>query len=367
MTARNRLVRSALTALIVIGSALAQHNAARAAHTDVMDPRALPLGDGKVSTEPRRGYVFSCMTQFRGGGAQHAGSWIHGSTWDATSKIAVQGDVAWPSAAFSVSVAGEERHISGNGLPLGHTTGIFPVRAGDPAYAIDRNPNSIAAQQIMLSVPANPTLAATPACVPMGMIGVTMSGVALFNALDAAGRDAVAHEVQDRCNGHPERSGQYHYHGPTDCIPGASANNTLIGYALDGFGIYSSYDENGKEVTNADLDACHGRVSRIEWDGKSVTMYHYVLTREYPYSVGCFRGTPSRVAARGGPGSAGARPGGLPPGPPGGGRRPPPEAIAACSAAASGAPCRFTSPRGDAIVGTSRSPSGALACVPEPR
>ena len=367
--ARNRLARSALAAIIVTASALAQHDAVHAAHIDVLDPRALPLGDGKVSTEPRRGYVYSCMTQFRGGGAQHAGGWIHGSTWDATSKIAVQGDVAWPSAVFSVSVAGEERRIAGNGLPLAHTTGIFPVRASDPAYVIDRNPNSIGAQQVVLSVPANPTVAATPACVPMGMIGVTTSGVALFNALDAAGRDAVAHEVQDRCNGHPERSGQYHYHGPTDCLPGANANNTLVGYALDGFGIYSSYDENGKEITNADLDACHGRVSRIDWDGRPVTMYHYVLTREYPYSIGCFRGTPLRVAARGGPDSAvGSRPGGGPPGgPPGSARRPPPEAIAACNALASGAPCRFTSPRGDAIVGTCRSPSGALACVPEPR
>jgi hypothetical protein len=28
------------------------------------------------------------------------------------------------------------------------------------------------------------------------------------------------------------------------------------------------------------------------WDGKLVTMYHYVATREFPYVMGCFKGTP---------------------------------------------------------------------------
>jgi hypothetical protein len=195
------------------------------------------------------------------------------------------------------------------------------------------------------------------------MIGVALSGVAIFNALDAAGRDAVAHEVQDRCNGHPQMQGQYHYHGPTDCIPGATASNGLIGYALDGFGIYSSYDEGGRELTNADLDECHGRVSRIMWDGREVTLYHYVLTREYPYTVGCFRGSALRMPGREGNQAQG----GPPRQGPGGLRRPPEEAIDACAGSASGAQCRFTSPRGDAIAGTCRAPGGALACVPEMR
>lgn len=43
-----------------------------------LDAHALPLGDGKVSEVPMRGYVYSCMQRFRGGGAQHVGDWIHG-------------------------------------------------------------------------------------------------------------------------------------------------------------------------------------------------------------------------------------------------------------------------------------------------
>jgi hypothetical protein len=33
--------------------------------TDVLNNRALPLGDGKVSAEPMRGYVYPCRSQFR--------------------------------------------------------------------------------------------------------------------------------------------------------------------------------------------------------------------------------------------------------------------------------------------------------------
>lgn len=52
----------------------------------VLDSHALPLGDGKVSASPRRGYVYSCTTSFRGGGAQHDGNWINGITWNQSKK-----------------------------------------------------------------------------------------------------------------------------------------------------------------------------------------------------------------------------------------------------------------------------------------
>lgn len=253
---------------------------------------ALPLGDGKTSSGPMQGYVFPCMNRFRGGGAQHSGDWLGASSWEPSRKIHVQGDVPWPDAKFTITTADGIRRIVGNGLPLNHGTGIFPVEASDPAYRIDRNPNRIEAQQITLNLPLSPQIAAKASCLPMGMVGITTNGVAVFNALDDAGRDAVAHEVQDHCDGHPQKQGLYHYHGPSQCHGTETGNNTLVGYALDGFGIYSNRDENGKELTNADLDACHGRTSPIQWDGQQVTMYHYVLTREYPYTLGCFRGRP---------------------------------------------------------------------------
>jgi YHYH protein len=289
----------ALAMLAVAGEAAAKH--------DVLDVHHLPLGDGRISPSPQRGDVMACrMGPGRRGGARHAGSWIHGNTWDLTEKLHVQGRVMWPQARFTIRDTGAgrviSRRIEGNGLPLNTPTGRFPISRNDPAYRIDPNPNSIEAQQIALTLPAEPRIAPAPSCVPMGMIGIALNGVAIFNALDDAGRDAVAHEVQDLCDGHPQMRGEYHYHGPSPCLPDEAANEKLIGYALDGFGIYSMYDAQGNELTDADLDACHGRTSVVDWNGRRVAVYHYVLTREYPYTIGCFRGTPVRSSeARGRP------------------------------------------------------------------
>lgn len=277
---------------------------------DVLNPHALPLGDGKIRTTARRGYVMVCNTHFGdGGGAQRVGPWIHGDTWDLTEKLSIQGRVMWPQAQFEITTRGEDRLVSrviqGNGLPVDVPTGTFPVARSDPAFPIDFNPNSIRPQNIALTLPMDPELAAAPSCVPMGMIGVALNGVAIYNALDGGGRDAVAHEVQDLCNGHPQMEGQYHYHGPSACLPDQGGNEKLVGYALDGFGIYSVYDAQGRELTDADLDECHGRTSEVEWNGTRSTIYHYVLTREYPYTIGCFRGAPVRAPRISrGPGSA---------------------------------------------------------------
>ena len=321
-----------------------------------VDPHAIPLGDGKVSSAPRAGYVYSCMTNFRGGGAQHAGDWIRGSTWDETRKIAVQGAVSWPDARLSVRAAGDRRVVAGNGLPTSGTTGTFPVQRSDPAFEIDRNPNAIRSQGVSIELPAAPQLAAQPSCVPMGPVAITLNGVLLFNALDDAGRDAAAHEVQDRCNGHPERQGRYHYHGPSPCIPGIDQPNAVIGFAFDGFPITGLVGADGREYGNGDLDECHGRMDELRVDGKPVRTYHYAMTREYPYAVGCFRGTPVRLAAAGGPPAPGERPGRP---------MPPREAVQACEGRGPQAPCGFISPRGDEIRGVCGEPTpGVLACLP---
>ena len=69
----------------------------------------------------------------------------------------------------------------------------------------------------------------------MGIIGYMTNGVALYNALDAAGHDAAAHEVQDSCDGHPERQGEYHYHSLSRCVEKTEGDGKVIGYALTDF------------------------------------------------------------------------------------------------------------------------------------
>jgi hypothetical protein len=52
-------------------------------------------------------------------------------------------------------------------------------------------------------------------------------------------------------------------------------------------------------VTNAQLDECHGHVHPVMWNGTLQPIYHYHLNREFPYAVGCFRGTPDYNKALG--------------------------------------------------------------------
>jgi hypothetical protein len=249
----------------------------------------LPLGDGKLSAMPERGSIMSCQTRFSDApGASRSGDWIENGTWDPHGKPVVQGEVSWPNSQISIAVEGDRRVIRANNLPK-HATGEFPIRPGTPAFDFDPNPNHIGTQDILFSIPASPSLAPQPNCIPMGMIGFAVTGAAIYNALDAGGRDAPAHEIQDRCNGHPDRSSQYHYHNWSSCLT-ATRPDEPLGWMLDGFPILGPVDDAGKDITNADLDDCHGRVGPVWIDGHSVTMYHYHFTREYPYSIGCFRG-----------------------------------------------------------------------------
>lgn len=262
-----------------------------------IDLTHIPLGDGRISTTtPQAGYVYVCtQPRSESSGATSSVPWIHGDTWNLSEKVKVSGTNTWPAARLYSDGNSQMRIIDGNGLPTFGTTGNFPIAQSDPAYQYDRNPNSIASQNISVKIPRNPLIATTTSCVPMGPIGIATNGVAIFNALDGPGRDAVAHEVQDSCGGHPERTGQYHYHGPSGCIRDANKVNEIIGYAFDGFGITSSLKPDGSRFANSDLDICHGTTSPIIWDGTIRTMYHYVMTDEYPYTVGCFRGEPSKV------------------------------------------------------------------------
>ena len=261
-----------------------------------MTATALPLGDGHVSSTPEVGDVDSCRQSFgAAGGAQAVGPWVNtgAGTWDSTAKVHVQGSVSWPSAAFSVSVSGGTRTVAGKDLPVGHTTGVFPVASSDPASAYDRNPNRITPQSFSWTLPANPGAAASPSCTPGGVIGVLTDGVFLFNALDSEGRDAAAHEVLDSCDEHPQMNGQLHHHSVGSCLlAAATGSSTLVGYAIDGYGIYAERDAAGSLLTDADLDACHGRTSTVEWNGAMQSVYHYDATLEYPYTIGCFHGTP---------------------------------------------------------------------------
>jgi YHYH protein len=278
-------MRAALALLAILTAPARAHDA------------RLPLGDGKLSSSPKRGYVLACQTRFPGGGgAQLAGPWIKDGYWTPSAKPHVEGNVRWPNARVSIAVEGNERVVRANSLPL-HETGEFPVRVGTEAYRYDRNPNSIGEKPVLLRMPKAPTVAPQPACVPMGMIGFAVSGVAIFNAFDLQGRDAPAYEIQDKCNGHPEITSQYHYHDWSPCLKAASPD-APAGWILDGFPILGPVDARGRVYTSADLDECHGMTGPVLIDGKRVVTYHYRFTRDFPYTIGCFKGAPIATERR---------------------------------------------------------------------
>jgi len=268
----------------------------------------LPLGDGHVGTQPARGSVDACpMPALPGGpggpgrpgglgGAAPSPPWIDGATWDSAAKPAAQGSVLWPAASYSATASGASRVVRTNDLPVGAPTGTFPITSADPASRYDRNPNTIRAVPTTFTLPLSPRIAARPSCLALGPIGVTTNGVEVFDALDAQKRDAVAHEVQDACGGHPGPNGAYHYHAISPCVLAQTHGaSTLVGYALDGFGIYVERDAQGRLLANTALDECHGRTSTVLWNGKTTKIYHYDATAEYPYTLGCFRGTPGSI------------------------------------------------------------------------
>ena len=289
-TSRSRLVGT--IAGVAVG--LAMLAAGSIAEAKGVDETRLPVGDYKVSTAgPARDYIYLCNQGGMGGGASAQGPWFNGDgTWDATKKTYVDGSVSWPSAAFTERITGSQRQLSGNGLPVGGTTGVFPIAQTDDAYLYDRNPNSIREQSLSVTLDAAPEKG-SPRCIG-GQVGMAKNGVPIFNGLDAGNRDAAAWEVQDRCGGHPQQAGQYHYHSIPACLnedESTKKHSRLVGWALDGFGIYGPRGEDGEELSNDDLDVCHGHTEKVKLDGEKVKTYHYHGTAEYPYTVGCLRGT----------------------------------------------------------------------------
>ncbi|MCY7299129.1 MAG: hypothetical protein LH616_07960 [Ilumatobacteraceae bacterium] len=67
-------------------------------------------------------------------------------------------------------------------------------------------------------------------------------------------------------------------------------------YTETGEGSVRSISSNGLPlgmVAYETQDECHGRVSTIELDGVIVEMYHYSVIAEFPFFIGCYRGTPT--------------------------------------------------------------------------
>ena len=216
---------------------------------------------------------------------------------------------------FSITCDENYRYFKGNGIPT-TPMGIFPVQEGtraykwyaaapaghDPKTGIPGSDYSSAAAigvspyVLDLKITKCPVYNEKPSPINYLILGVTLTGTVWHAEIANASQDAWYNPISilplDECFGHPY-SEQYHLHAYSwKCLlcQNEEGPSPLLGYALDGFGIYGPYDKDGNIITNDQLDECHGLTSEVMWEGELTNIYHYVLNNEYPYSVGAFRG-----------------------------------------------------------------------------
>jgi hypothetical protein len=174
----------------------------------------------------------------------------------------------------------------------------------DPVSSFDtKKSDYIKETTIDTKITYNPKYSSTVTNTPLGRIGVTLSGAALYNDYENMERtvvaldDNVTHDhasFVDDCNGHSLQDGSsYHYHGVPKCISTvvdkAGQHSALIGVLQDGFPVYGSKDTGGVAITNEKLDECGGHFGITPEFPQGV--YHYHLTEDKaPYSIDCYHG-----------------------------------------------------------------------------
>ncbi len=172
---------------------------------------------------------------------------------------------------------------------------LYEAYIGDNT-AFNLNPNRIAEQNIMFTIPLNPRASTTNETTPLGPIGISRNGVVFFNQYAGPNNQALTNEINsfDQWLGHPQNTGQYHYHIEPTFLTSEFGADAFLGLLSDGFPVYGPV-ENGLTIANDDLDDFHGHISATAEfpDG----IYHYHITDADPYLNGNgFYGTAGNVS-----------------------------------------------------------------------
>ena len=217
----------------------------------------------------------------------------------------------------SAVCAGDSVVISSNGIP-------------DYTY-IGTSPGSPAANDLTFTIPSSPTKAATLTDVPaLGTAAVSLTGIPIYGPTEGTGGDVLSLAgALSECGSHNGPTG-FHIHllgttSNTDCLftpAEVAAAPQLVGYAFDGYPIYTGNDQytSSWQLTDAslfasdtwsahsyvegsgDLDQCNGLTD-------AAGAYAYYTTDTFPYVIGCYAGIVDLAAAGGGGGGPGGPPG----------------------------------------------------------
>ena len=168
----------------------------------------------------------------------------------------VQGKAA---NAVSITTEGDYRVIKSNGWP-DHAPGAFPRRG---------NPNTVTTQSYTFRVPLKPKMADTPERRGGWWWGVAVNGVPFEPGTGETWnndpRSGWRYEAAtgflnlglDEHNAHVQPNGSYHYHalptGLVERLGGDGRRMLLVGWAADGFPIYTSWAPADAKDANSPL------------------------------------------------------------------------------------------------------------------
>ncbi len=209
--------------------------------------------------------------------------------------------------AVTISFDGDEITITSTALP-NHTTPYW--EADDPLYMDPiiadesrMSPGRIVEGSYSLTVSAAPGFAANPSETGLGAIGISVTGVPIFNGSE--GPTNVSTGVasgMDWAGGHGGPSG-YHYHlearDAGETSPLTIDDDKLLGIMSDGFLIYGRKCSSTEDYPT-DGDASNGHFSTTQHSDEAFYHYHIVnesYLNQYYMLFGFvdLQGTPSTI------------------------------------------------------------------------
>lgn len=162
-----------------------------------------------------------------------------------------------------------------------------------------QNPNTLSAHSYTINFASSPDTTATP-MMGIAVVGLSLNGVPIFGNFAAPGDDIYMEAMTfDRCGGHPEGTGAYHYHAEPYSI--TDDDDRFVGVLRDGYPVYGRKDPDGTYPT---VDA-HGGHTGATVDSPATPVYHYHVNqqtstgkftlgeKQWFLTTGTFRGAPA--------------------------------------------------------------------------
>lgn len=203
-------------------------------------------------------------------GADQAGIWFQdGNVYDVSGHFIAELDEFYADEKWKLY--NEDGSIKVTNTKDGCLAAAKPdVEEAYQNFCVECLPEYFKHQITTFVIPVKPIYQASSRSFARGGIGIALNGVK-FDPPAPTHAILAAHTIAplDDHGGHVNPHGGYHYHavtGSTKEIEQLDQHAPLLGYAIDGFGIYALLDKN--EANPTDLDECGGHIDEIRG-------YHY--------------------------------------------------------------------------------------------